>query len=107
MFNNLNITSIFFAVPSPPSDLEVTIRTADALTVTWTATESEMFTGYKVTVGEGENVKTETPAKDVTSVEFTGLTAGTEYTVTLVSRNNEDESSALTDTASTREFRFI
>ena len=83
------------------------IRTAEALTITWTAPESEMFTGYKVTVSDGDNVKTETPAKEATSVEVTGLTAGMDYTITLVSRNSEDESSALTETASTREFRFI
>ena len=88
-------------VPSRPSSLLVTTRTDDALTVTWIAPGSDKFTGYKVTVSEGENHKTETPSKDATSVVMTGLTAGTEYSVELVTVYNQDESSVLTDTAST------
>ena len=90
-------------VPSPPYGLDLGTKTDETLTVKWTSPGSEMFTGYKVTVSEGDNVKTETPAKEATSVEFTGLTAGTEYTVTVVTLNDQDESSTLTDTVSTRE----
>ena len=78
-------------VPSPPTRLLVETRTVDSITITWTAPDSEMFTGYKVTLVEGGNVKTETAAKDETSVEITGLTAGTEYSVTLVTVNNRRE----------------
>ena len=90
-------------MPSPPTGLLVETRTVDSITVTWTAPGSEMFTGYKVTMQEGGNVKTETTAKDAKSVEITGLTAGTEYSVTLVTVNNLDESGVLTETASTCE----
>ena len=76
-------------------------RTAVTLTVTWAAPDVGTFTGYKVTAREGVNVKTETPSKDATSVVMTGLTAGTEYSVEIVTVNNLDESSVLTDTAST------
>ena len=62
-----------------------------------------MFTGYKVTISEGDNIKTETPAKDATSVDITGLTAGIKYNVLVVAVNNLDESSELTDTAFTHE----
>ena len=78
-------------------------KTYEALTVKWTAPESEMFTGYKVTVSDGDNVKTETPAKEATSVEFTGLTPGTEYIIIVVTLNDQDESSTLTDTVFTCE----
>ena len=81
--------------------------TTNSFTVTWTAPDSEMFTGYEMTVSEGDNVKTQTPAKDVTSVEVTELTSGTEYTVKLVTINNQDESSMLTTAASTRKLRLL
>ena len=95
----------FSIVPSSPTGLSVGTTTMDSITVTWTAPDSEMFTGYKVTLEEGDNVKTETPAKDASSVEITGLTAGTEYSVRLVTVNNQDESDELTETASTCELR--
>ena len=62
-----------------------------------------MFTGYKVTISEGDNIRTETPAKAATSVDITGLTAGREYNILVVAVNNLDESPQLTDTAFTRE----
>ena len=60
-----------------------------------------------MTISEGDNVNTETPAKDVTSVEVTGLTPGTAYSVTLVTINNQDDSSMLTTAASTRKLRLL
>ena len=92
----------FSLVPSHPTDVTVVARTTNSFTISWTAPESEMFTGYKMTISEGDNIKTETPAKDVSSVEVTGLTSGTEYSVTFVTVNNQDESSMLTTAASTR-----
>ena len=62
-----------------------------------------MFTGYKVTVSEGDNVKSVSPAQTATAVVITGLTAGTDYSVTLVTVNNQDESSELSETAFTCE----
>ena len=90
-------------VPSPPTSLLVTSRTADSLTLTWTAPDSERFTGYIVTVSEGEHVKSETPAKDATSVEIAGLVSGSEYSIEVVTANNQDESPALIVRASTSE----
>ena len=101
------ILSFFSLVPSPPIDVTVVSRTTDSFTVTWTAPDSELFTGYKMTISEGDNVNTETPAKDVTSVEVTGLTPGTAYSVTLVTINNQDDSSMLTTAASTRKLRLL
>ena len=90
-------------VPSPPTSLLVTSRTADSLTLTWTVPDSERFTGYIVTVSEGEHVKSETPAKDATSVEIAGLVSSTEYSIKVVTANNQDESPALIVRASTSE----
>lgn len=93
-------------VPSPPTELLVKTRTTEAFTVTWTAPASQMLTGYIVTISEGDNVMTETATKDVTSVEITGLAAGTAYSVTVITANDQDESAALTETASTGELKF-
>lgn len=81
-------------------------RTDEQFTVTWTAPATQMFTGYKVTVREGDNDKTETLSKGITSVVITGLAAGTEYDIEVVTLNNQDNSSPLTGKASTREFRL-
>ena len=63
-------------------------RTAITLTVTWAAPDVGTFTGYTVTAREGDNVRRETLSKDSTSVDIAGLTAGTEYSVALVTVNN-------------------
>ena len=99
--------SSFTVVPSPPTGLLVTIRTDDALTVTWIAPGSDRFTGYTIRVSEGETLKTQTPSKDSTSVEIAGLTAGIEYSVEIVTVNNLDESPVLTCTASTCKSPFL
>ena len=45
-------------------------------------TPSGMMSGYRVTLDDGsETVKTEYPSEEDTSVEFTDLTAGMQYTV--------------------------
>ena len=91
-------------MPRPPTELVVGTRTTDGFTLTWTAPESGTFTGYKVTVGAGDDSKTETPAKDATSVKVTGLSAGTEYPVNVITVNQQDESLVLTEKVSTCEF---
>lgn len=96
-----------YTVPSPPTALMVETIHAEEFTVTWTAPDSEMFTGYKMTISEGENVKTETPAKGATSVKIIGLTSGTKYSVDIVTVNNQDESSVLTETAYTCELCIV
>jgi len=85
----------------------VEAKTDVQFTVKWTAPASQMFTAYKVTVRDGDNAKTETVAKDVTYVEITGLAAGTEYIIMVVTVNNNDESSALTGKTFTRKFILI
>ena len=63
--------------------------TTTGLRVKWTAPAGD-WTGYKVTLDGGNE---QTLGKDDTSVTFTGLTAGTQYTVKVVTV------SAGTDTA--------
>ena len=85
----------------------VEAKTDVRFTIKWTAPASQMFTGYKVTLREGDNAKTKTSAQDVTYVEITGLTAGTEYSIMVVTVNNDDESSALTGKTSTCKFTLM
>ena len=81
----------------------MTTRTTDVITVTWTAPSSETFTGFKVTLDNGDNTRTTTTANDVTTVTFTGLTAGTRYGVLIATVNVDVESSPLIGQALTSE----
>ena len=57
----------------------------DGFTVGWTAPTIGSFTKFQVTVNDGSSiVKTDTPAKETTTSVFTGMEAGKEYTVTVV-----------------------
>ncbi len=62
-----------------PAGLEVTEMTADAITVTWNAVENA--TSYACTISGGTAQTTE-----ATTYTFTGLTAGTEYTIEVVAK---------------------
>ena len=68
-----------FTVPIAVTNLELESRTTSSLKVKWTA-PSGIWTGY-IVILVGENVQTKSPSKEATSVEFTGLAAGTQYTV--------------------------
>ena len=107
-FNSLNTYTyfcLFQIVPNPPNNLDLNTRTDETLTVTWTVPDSGKWTGHEVTVAEGENVQAVTTAKEATSVEITGLSGGTEYSVKLVKVNDEDETAGLTETYSMCEHR--
>ena len=71
------------------TDLVAQSVTTTSLTVKWTAPAGER-TGYKVKIDDRNE---QTLGKDDTSVTFTGLTAGTQHTVKVVTV------SAGTDTA--------
>ena len=68
-----------FTVPIAVTNLALESRTTSSLKVKWTAS-SGIWTGYTVIL-VGETVQTKSPPKEATSVEFTGLVAGTQYTV--------------------------
>ena len=70
-----------FAVSIAVTNLALESRTTSSLKVKWT-TPSGIWTGYTAILdGVGGNVQTKSPPKEATSVEFTGLVAGTPYTV--------------------------
>ena len=78
---------VFCTEPNAPTGLIVTAATVNSLAVSWTAPTSGAVTSYSVTLKD----KSGNPAKDpqtvtgTTTASFTGLAAGTEYTVTVVS----------------------
>ena len=78
----------------------------DGVTIGWTAPTTGTFTKFQVTVEDGSSiVKTDTPAKETTTSVFTGMEAGKEYTVTVVTVFGDAEdapkSTPLTDTFAT------
>ena len=78
----------------------------DGFTIGWTAPTTGAFTKFQVTVKDGRSiVKTDTPAKEITTSEVTGLEAGKEYTVTVVTVFGDAEdarkSTPLTETFTT------
>ena len=76
--------SCIFAAPSAVQNLEVFPRDESSLTVKWDPTVDGVLTGYRVTLGiEGDATQSQTKETDkyTSTVEFTGLTAGTGYTI--------------------------
>ena len=73
----------------------MTTRTNDVITVTWSAPNSETFTGFKVVLDGGGNTRTTTTANDLTTMTFNGLTDGTRYGVLIATVNGDVESTPL------------
>ena len=78
----------------------------DGFTIGWTAPTTGTFTKFQVVVEDGSSiVKTDTPAKETTTSVFTGMEAGKEYTVTVVTVFGDAEdarkSTPLTETFAT------
>ena len=85
---------------------------SDGFTIEWTAPTTGTFTKFHVTVEDGSStVKTDTPAKETTTSVFTGLKAGKEYTVTVVTVFGDAEdarkSTPLTETFATSTYLLI
>ena len=79
--------------PNKAKNLAVSVRTVSSLTVTWDAGDGEN-TGFTVQLGSGKEV----PATKGTSGTYTfnSLTAGQEYTVTVVTKSGDQTSTDLT-----------
>jgi len=82
--------------PAAPTGLSTSGISQTAITLEWT--KSAGATGYLVTGGALNNW---THAGDVASYEFTGLTAGTQYTLEVRAVNSGGNSSAASVSAST------
>ena len=82
---------VFFSVPQPVSDIDVTVSDLTSLTVYWTYPSDSEYTGAKVTCTTNYhdkfNCEDKTASKDESSVSYDGLIPGVEYefTVTVVS----------------------
>ena len=83
------------AAPSAPTGLSTSGITQTAITLSWT--KSTGATAYKVQVDSG----TVTTLGDVATYEFTGLSAGTSYTLKVIAFNSGGDSTAATVSAST------
>ena len=78
--------------PYPAQNLTSLVSTVSTLILTWDAPGVGGLTQYRVTLDGDNTVKTQTPDKDTTTVVFTGLTAGTEYTAGLVTLSGDQQS---------------
>ncbi len=78
-----------------PTNLQTSGITQTAITLSWT--KSADATGYKVQANSG----TVTTLSDVATYEFTGLTANTQYTLSVIAFNRAGDSAAATVSAST------
>ena len=67
-------------------------RTGRSLTLNWDAPAVGTLTGYSVTLSGNGTIKTQTHGNDTTTSAFTGLTAGTEYTVGVVTVSGDQQS---------------
>ena len=83
--------------PYPAQNLTVLLSTVSSLIVTWDAPDVGGLTKYRVTLNGEDTMKTQTPDKDTTTVVFTGLTAGTEYTAGLVTLSGDQQSTKVED----------
>ena len=98
--------------PNPATNLVVSSVTADGVDIEWTAPTTGTYTNFQVTIKDGGSVvKTDTPTKETTTSVFTGLEAGKEYTVTVVTANGDGEDARkgtpITKTFATSTFVFM
>ena len=88
-------------LPTAPSDLQITGRTTTTLTLSWVAgTDNVGIGGYNIYVGDTLLAET---LGESTQYTLTGLKQGTEYTLTVKTRDLEGNESAIgaVNTAST------
>lgn len=86
-------TTFLFPVPTPPTDVKVEENTADSLTLKWEAPDKITKARYKIHVTSiwdvnGSNI---VHIDDTTSMKFTNLKSGTNYSfeVFTIAGNNE------------------
>ena len=91
-------------MPYAVENLVVPTRNTSSLTVEWAAPADGEWEGYTVKL-EGEGApSTQTLDKDVTTATFTGLTAGTEYTVGVITTSGGQQSAKVEDTFYTSKY---
>ena len=80
---------MFFAAPSPPSNVIVSQNGLESLLVSWTAGES-IVTGYIISYQQQDGVHSDSVAvnETVTSTIITGLMIGATYSISIVATSN-------------------
>ena len=85
------------SVPNAPQKLELQSTSVDSLTVKWELPALSALTEYNVTLTYGGTHQTQTTDNNKTTQEFTDLTAGTEYTVSVVAVSGDQRSVKVED----------
>ena len=85
-------------MPNAVENLDVPTITTSSLTVNWAAPADGEWEGYTVKLGGDGAPSTQTPNKDATTATFTGLTAGTKYTVGVITTSGGQQSAKVEGT---------
>lgn len=83
-----------FLEPNAATNLRTTTVTESKLTVEWTAPVNGVVKEYELQL-KSKAVNTNTVTRTTTSATFEGLTAGTKYTVVVISKSGVQRSRAL------------
>ncbi|KAI0211005.1 hypothetical protein LSAT2_004201 [Lamellibrachia satsuma] len=97
-------TQLVASVPNAAQNLTLSSRTVNSLTVAWEAPAEGELTGYRATLQGGGTSRTESVDKSTTTFEFTGLKAGTEYTVGVITEAGDQRGRTLTSKFHTKLF---
>ncbi len=91
-----------FTLANEPSNLQVTGKTSTSLAVSWEANSNPEGTEYSVSITGGGKTDTVPFTPNMLTHEFTGLTLGEVYTISVKSRNGDQvETNAVTIEVST------
>ena len=85
-------------MPNSVENLAVPTITTSSLTIEWAAPADGEWEGYTVKLEGDGTPSIQTPNKNATTATFTGLTAGTEYTVGIVTTSGGQQSAKVEDT---------
>ena len=96
---------LFRTVPDAVRNLVVSARSNSSLTVGWDVPADGGLSGYSVTIKGDGATQTQNSDKDTTTHEFTSLTAGTEYTVSVFTVSGNQQSAKVEDTFYTSKYK--
>ena len=89
---------LYLSVPNEVENLSLPARTTSSLTIEWAAPADGGWEGYTVKLEGNGAPSSQTPNKNATTATFTGLMAGTEYTVEVVTTSGGQQSTKVEDT---------
>ena len=104
----MHCSNLHHSVPEAALNLKVDVRTVHSLTVTWDVPMSGGLTGYTVNVEERTGSEQTIQDSAPRIVTFNGgLSAGTQYTVILVTVSGDQNSKPIQKTFHTSKFKDI